>query len=90
MSHNTYPYDLWNTPPHLLTEEQKEQLMQESKLNSSIPRRAQMQEWTTEEKELFHLMQEIEKLGGSVKLTKCITLLSEARDALADHIEGIE
>lgn len=63
--------------------------MQPSKLNPSIPRRAQMLEWTKEELNLFALIQEIEKLGGSPKLTKCVVLLSEAKDALSDHNEGI-
>lgn len=64
--------------------------MQQSKLTPSIPRRSQMQECTAEENEIQELIWKIEKLGGSTKLTNCILLLSSAKEALADHIEGIE
>lgn len=93
MSHHTYPYDLWNTPDHLLTQEQRQQKeldMQKSKINPLIPRRAQMKEWTEEEKEIQLIVWKIEKLGASTKLTKAINLLAEAKEALADHVEGIE
>ncbi len=64
--------------------------MEKSKNVPGVPRRCCLEELTIEEKELFDLMRKIESIGGSLKLTRCIVSLSDARDALADHIEGIE
>lgn len=62
--------------------------MQESTTVPGMPRRACMQEWTAEEKEIFRLVQAVEKLGASTELTRCTTLLCEAREALANHLEN--
>lgn len=56
----------------------------------NFPRRSVYEEMSVEEQKIFDLVQDIEKLGASLALTKAVILLSEARDALADHIEGIE
>jgi hypothetical protein len=64
--------------------------MKESKTVPGVPRRACLQELTPEEMAIFNVMQSVEKLGGSEKLTRCSVMLINAMTALADHIEGIE
>lgn len=61
----------------------------ESKTVPGMPRRAVMDEWTLEERKIFDLIQDIEKLGGSPALTKCVILLSDAKDQLSNHLELI-
>jgi len=52
-----------------------------------FPRRNRLDLNTPAELAIYNAMGEVEKCGASVMLTKAVTLLQEAKDALADHIE---
>ena len=43
---------------------------------------------TPAELAIYNAMVEVEKCGASESLTKAVTLLQDAKNALADHIEG--
>ena len=58
------------------------------KRTDGIPTRVDSHWHTTAEKAITAAMYEVENAGGSVKLTEAITLLSKARDCVADHVEG--
>lgn len=65
-------------------------LPSQSQLVENFPRRGVVDEWTPEELAIQQLIWDIEKLGGSTKLTSCVMFLGHAKDALSDHLEGIE
>lgn len=54
-----------------------------------IPTRCDLQFMTTAELAITNAMAEVEKAGASVALTDAVTLLSKARDCVADHVETI-
>jgi hypothetical protein len=54
-----------------------------------IPRRNRLDLNTPAELAIYNAMGEVEKCGASLSLTKAVTLLQEAKNALADHIEGM-
>lgn len=46
--------------------------------------------WMTEaEMAIMHAIATVERAGASRSLTKAVTLLSEARERVADHVEGL-
>lgn len=53
-----------------------------------IPTRADIRYDTRAERAIRKALAEVEKAGASVALTRAATLLVEARDAVADHVEG--
>lgn len=63
-------------------------LSNQSQTVPNFPRRHVIDEMTLEEQTIFNLVRAIENLGGSVRLTDCVIKLGEAREALADHLEG--
>jgi hypothetical protein len=54
-----------------------------------FPTRADMQWMTVAELAIMNAMEAVEAAGGSVALTDAVTLLSKARDRVADHVEGL-
>jgi len=52
-----------------------------------IPRRNRLDLNTPAELAIHNAMQEVEKIGADVKLTEAITLLSKAKDLVADFID---
>lgn len=54
-----------------------------------VPRRINMQTMTPEEKEILELVWKVEALGAHPHLTRAVVLLSDARSALADFIDGV-
>ena len=54
------------------------------------PRRNRLDLNTPAEKAIYDAMQEVERAGADVKLTKVVTLLSKAKDTLADYIDKVE
>jgi hypothetical protein len=42
------------------------------------------------ERELYDIVLDIEGLGASVALTRCVAAISDAREHLADHLEGVQ
>ena len=62
----------------------------EHMLIDGFPRRARTERMTPQELELLKIQREIEGLPeASEELTACVTLLSDARSKLADHIENV-
>lgn len=58
-------------------------------MENGIPRRARMDLWTPAEKAIYDALQVVEQAGGDVRLTKAVILLGEARDKVADFVEGV-
>jgi hypothetical protein len=56
---------------------------------NGVPRRNRIDLNTPAELAIYNAMGEVEKCGASENLTKAVTLLQDAKDALADHIEGL-
>jgi len=54
-----------------------------------IPSRASVQHWSSAEIAINAAMREVEASGGSPALTEAINLLLQAKDRVADHMEGI-
>lgn len=61
-----------------------------NKKQMEIQRRNQLAFNTPAEKAIYNAMQEVEKVGADVKLTKIVTLLSKAKDTLSDYIDKVE
>ena len=55
---------------------------------SDFPRRNRIDLLTPEELAIYNLIQEIEKLGADVRLTNTINHLSNAKNSLADFVDG--
>lgn len=55
----------------------------------SIPRRNYIPDWCRAEKAIYEASIEIEKMGADVKLTDAVIKLSEAKNLVADYIDGI-
>ena len=53
-----------------------------------IPTRCDRNWKTPAERAIDDAMEAVERHGGSLKLTEAVTLLSKARDCVADHVEG--
>lgn len=53
-----------------------------------IPTRIDRNWHTSTEEAITKAMYEVENMGGSAALTDAVTLLSKARDRVADHVEG--
>lgn len=54
------------------------------------PRRQDTSLYTEEERQLLALVHRVESLGASPMLTECVIALGDARNRLADHLEGVE
>ncbi|MEN6535684.1 MAG: hypothetical protein ABFD89_18615 [Bryobacteraceae bacterium] len=63
--------------------------MRPAKRPDGIPTRSDIQWMTTAEIAILNAMKAVEEAGGSVALTDAVTLLSKARDRVADHAEGV-
>lgn len=61
------------------------ELLNEEK--SAVPRRNRLDLCTRAELAIYKAMEEVEKLGASVKLTDAIIKLSEARELVADFVD---
>lgn len=53
-----------------------------------IPTRSDTQWMTEAELAILRAMQEVERVGGSPALTDAVTLLGQARERVADHVES--
>jgi hypothetical protein len=58
------------------------------KMINDIPRRNRLDLCTPAEIAIFQAMQEVEKIGADVKLTKAVTLLAEAKECVADFVDN--
>lgn len=59
-----------------------------NRTETTIPRRAQMLEWSEAEKAIFTALQAVEKMTADVRLTDAVNLLSAAQDSVADFLDG--
>jgi hypothetical protein len=55
--------------------------------NPAMPRRIQMALWCPAEHAIHNAMQEVEKMDADTRLTEAVTLLSRAKDLVADFID---
>ena len=60
------------------------------KMIDGFPRRNRLDLNTPAELAIHNAMVEVKKCGASESLTKAVTLLQDAKNALADHIEVIK
>lgn len=60
-----------------------------STIPTDVPRRIRLDLHTPAETAIVEAMLAVEAAGGSLALTDAGTLLSKARDRVADHVEGI-
>lgn len=56
---------------------------------TEIPRRNQINRWTAAERAIAAAVQETEAVGADVRLTDAVVLLGEARQAVADYVDGV-
>ena len=56
---------------------------------SEIPRRARMEKWTPAERAIYDAMQAVEAMPAHELLTKAVTLLGDAMNAVADYVEAV-
>lgn len=54
-----------------------------------IPTRCDVNTMTPVELMIMEAMRAVDKLGASPALTDAVNLLSQARDRVADHVEGV-
>lgn len=54
----------------------------------NIPRRARLDQMTPAELAITKAMEEVEKLGADEKLTAAVVQLGNARDKVADFVDG--
>lgn len=76
-------------PPNALREFDPPKTVRPHLRADGIPTRIDMQWWVQAELAIWRAMQEVERAGASVALTQAVTLLAEARNKVADHIEGV-
>ena len=53
-----------------------------------FPRRNQLDKCTPAELAIYKAMEEVEKVGADVKLTNAIIKLQEAKELVADFVDG--
>ena len=56
---------------------------------TEIPRRNQINRWTAAERAIAAAVNEVEAAGADVRLTDAVVLLGEARQAVADYVDGV-
>jgi len=56
---------------------------------NAMPRRNQVLKWSAAEHAIYAAVQAVEALGADVRLTEAVVLLQEAREKVADYIEGV-
>lgn len=57
---------------------------------SEIPRRIDMTRWSVAEHAIDTAVQVVERMPADERLTRAVILLGQARDAVADYIDGVE
>lgn len=55
---------------------------------NDFPRRGDLKRMTTAEIKIREAMLAVEEVGADVRLTRAVTLLDEAREAVADYVDG--
>jgi hypothetical protein len=57
--------------------------------DTGVPTRSHLQHFSPAELAIFEATTAVEAVGGSVALTDAVNLLQQARDRVADHMEGV-
>jgi hypothetical protein len=57
---------------------------------SAIPRRIHLERLTPAEHAIRAAILAVEEMGADVRLTKAVILLGEAKDRVADYVDGVE
>lgn len=55
-----------------------------------LPRRIQVDKYSPAEKAIADAIDAVEKLGADIRLTQAVILLGEAKEQVADYIDGIK
>lgn len=58
-------------------------------MTNDVPRRIRIDQFTPAEKAIYDAQQAVEAMPADVRLTKAGNLLGEARDLVADFVDGI-
>jgi hypothetical protein len=58
-------------------------------MSNEVPRRCKLYEFTTTETAIYNAMQAVEALPADVRLTRAVCLLQQARELVADFVDGI-
>jgi hypothetical protein len=58
--------------------------------DNEIPRRCYVERWVPAEQAISDAVQAVEVMGADVRLTEAVILLSEARDKVADYVDGTD
>jgi hypothetical protein len=58
-------------------------------IENEIPRRNQINRWTAAERAIAAAVEEVERAGADVRLTDAVVLLGEARQSVADYVDGV-
>jgi hypothetical protein len=56
---------------------------------SELPRRICIDKFTPAEKAIYDALGEVEKVGADTRLTDAVVLLQQAREKVADYIDGV-
>lgn len=59
------------------------------KQNTDSARRHDLTRWTPAERAINDAVQEVEKAGADARLTDAVTLLQQARQKVADFVDGV-
>lgn len=57
--------------------------------DTDIPRRIDLKRLSPAERDIRAAVQEVESMGADVRLTDAVILLEQAREKVADYIDGI-
>lgn len=66
------------------------ELLNEEKSANEFPRRCRLDLLTPAELAIVNAVDEVEKVGADVRLTNAVIKLGEARNFVADFVDGIE
>ena len=59
------------------------------KMHFNIPRRNRIDQFVPAEKAIWDAVQLVEDLGADVRLTNAVNLLNQAREQVADFVDGV-
>lgn len=58
-------------------------------MSNDVPRRNRLDLFTPAEKAIYDVVQAVEAVGADTRLTRAVILLGEARDLVADFVDGV-
>lgn len=57
--------------------------------DNEIPRRCYVDKWTPAERAIADAIAAVEKVGADKRLTDAVILLGQAKDRVADYVDGV-